>query len=196
MLTSAVSILNSLGGRYQTKVTTMKSGTSQPLISTDSVDFIEKVETRIKQGEPIVILLRYNNQNRKRACFLVRTIDEFQQVLHKTHPRDALSVFFRQSFFAEGTASHEIKDRIMFLGKFVPEEDDSIVVIRTDINNFILDADTMKNFFTREEADEWFSQYLGVPIIVALLTYWADNSEEITTAYVRDSDGQLRPGVY
>lgn len=174
----------------------MQSETSQPLISTDNPDFIEKVESKIKQCEPVVILLRYNNQNGRRACFLIRTIDEFHQVLQKARPRDALSVFFRQSFFAEGVATYELKDRIMFLGKFIPDEDDSVVVVRLDTNKFMLDTDTMKNFFTREEADEWFSQNLGVPVIVALLTYWEDNSEQMITAYVRDADGQIRLGTY
>jgi hypothetical protein len=173
----------------------MQAGTSQPLISTDNLDFIEKVEGKIKQGEPIIILLRHNNQNGNRTCFLVRDNDEFHQVLQKTLPKDALSAFF-SPFFAQGVVTHELKDRVVFLEKIVQDDEDSIVVIRLDTNNFLLDTETMKNFSEPKQENEWFNQNLGVPVIVALLTYWEDNSEQMITAYVRDIDGQIRCGTY
>jgi hypothetical protein len=39
-------------------------------ISTDNPDFIEKVELKLTQGEPVVVLLRYCHQGGNRGSFL------------------------------------------------------------------------------------------------------------------------------
>ncbi len=175
----------------------MQSESSELLISTDNPTFLESVESKIRRAEPIVILLRFNSGGGGRAYFIVKTVDDFHQVLQKAHRRDALSVFFRQSFPIQGRVSDELKDRTLkFLEKVIQDDDEAIFLIRLDTNEIILGTDNMKTFTEPKQLEEWFSNNLGVPVIVGLLAFWQDDSEEMVTAYVRDADGQIRRGAY
>jgi len=171
---------------------------SEFLISTDNPNFIEKVESRLRQGESIVILLRYSSQGGNRDYFLVRSVDEFHRVLRKAHRRDAISVFFSQSFPVQGMISGELKDKIVgFLNKTIRDDDEeAILLIRLDTNQFMLGNDDMKVFFELSQVEEWCSKNIGVPVLVGILAFWENNSESMLTAYVRDSDGRIRRGAY
>ena len=167
-------------------------------ISTDNSDFIEKVESKLRLGEPIVILLRYSHQGGNRDYFLIRSIDEFYKVLQKAHRRDALSVFFSQSFPVQGNVSGELKNRtIRFLDKIIRDDDEEpIFIIRLDTNKFTLGTDNMKVFSEPNQVEEWCNKNVGVPVIVGILAFWENDSEAMVTAYVRDLDGQIRRGAY
>jgi hypothetical protein len=175
----------------------MQRELSERLISTDDSDFIEKVESKLRQGEPIIILLRYSHQGGNREYFIVKNIDEFRQILQKAHHRDALSIFFSQSFPVQGKVSDELKERMLdFLGKIIRDEEEAIFVIRLDTDKFTLWTDNMKVFSELNQIEEWCNKNLGVPVIVGLLAFWEDDSKSMVTAYVRDSDGQVRRGAY
>ncbi|MCE7858445.1 MAG: hypothetical protein DPW18_17865 [Chloroflexi bacterium] len=175
----------------------MQSELSEIPISTDNPDFIEKVELKLRKGEPVVILLRYCHQGGNRAYFLVKTIDGFYQVLEKASYRDSISVFFSQAFPVQGEVDSELRENtVKFLEKVIQDDDDTICLIRLDTKNTELDLDSMKVFTNPDQINEWFSQNTGIPVIVGTLAFWEDNSDENITAYVRDYDGQIRPGAY
>jgi hypothetical protein len=175
----------------------MQSESSQPLISTDNPAFLESVEAKIQHGEPVVILLRFSHQGGNRDYFIVKSIDEFHTVLQTTHRRDAVSVFFSQSFPIQGIITPELKDRtISFLEEVIQNDEEAIFVIRLDTNEIVLGIGGMKIFSKPEEIEKWFKMNRGIPVLVGLLAFWQDDSEEMVTAYVRDSDGQIRRGAY
>jgi hypothetical protein len=175
----------------------MQSELSEIPISTDNPDFIKKVELKLRNGEPVVILLRYCHQGGNRAYFLVKTIDGFYQVLEQAGYRDAISVFFSQAFPVQGTVNSELRENtVKFLEKIIQDDDDAICLIRLDTNDIGLGLDNMKVFTNPAQINEWFSQNTGIPVIVGKLAFWEENSDEKITAYVRDSDGQIRPGAY
>lgn len=175
----------------------MQSELSEIPISTDNPDFIENVELKLAKGEPIVILLRYCHQGGNRDYFLVKTIDGFYQVLEKADCRDAVSVFFSQSFPVQGKVSPELKiSTVKFLEKVIQDDDDAICLIKLDTSKIGLGLDNMEVFTKPNQIEEWCNQNIDVPVIVGRLAFWEDNSDEKITAYVRDSDGQICPGAY
>lgn len=170
---------------------------SKLMISTDNPDFIEKVESKLRQGEAIVILLRYSHQGGNREYFLVKSIDEFHQVLQKAHRRDALSVFFSPAFPLQGKVTEELKEKMVdLLDKIIQDKEEAIIVIRLDIDRFTLGIDNMKVFSKPNQIKEWCNKYPGVPIIIGLLAFWEDDSESMVTAYVQDLDGKIHSGAY
>ena len=176
----------------------MQSASSELLISTDNSAFLELVESKIRQSEPIIVLLRFHSGGGGRAYFIVKTVDDFHQVLQQAHRRDALTVFFSPSFPIQGRISDELKDRtIKFLEKVIQDdEEEAIFVIRLDTNEIILGTENMKTFSKPKQIEEWFSSNTGVPVTIGILAFWEDNSDKMVTAYVRDSDGQIRRGAY
>ncbi len=175
----------------------MQSKSSKDLTSTDNPAFLERVESRIRQGEPVIILLRFNACGGGRAYFIVKNVAEFHQVLQKARRKDALSVFFSQSFPVQGKVSDELEDRtIKFLEKVLREDEEAIFVIRLDTNEILLGIDGMKTFTTPKQIEEWFSNNLTVPVVIGILAFWEDDSDQMVTAYVRDSDGEIRRGAY
>jgi hypothetical protein len=167
------------------------------LNSTDNPDVIEKVESKLRRGEPIVILLRYSHQGGNRAYFIVKSVDEFHKVIQKAHRRDALSIFFSKSFPIQGRVSSELTESVVdFLDIIIQNEDEAIFVIRIDTNKFLLETDDIKVFSEANQIREWCNKNYGVHVIVGLLAFWEDDSESMVTAYVRDADGQIRRGAY
>ena len=170
---------------------------SELMISTDNPDFVEKVESKLRQNEPVAVLLRYSHQGGNREYFIVKSIGDFQQVLQKAHRRDALSIFFSQSFPVQGKVSDKLKERIVaFLDKAIQDDEEAIFVIKLDTDRITLGTDNMKVFSEPNQIREWCKKNFGVPVIVGLLPFWEDDSESMVTAYVRDSDGQIRRGAY
>lgn len=175
----------------------MQSELSELPISTDNRDFIERVKSELEQGKPIVVLLRYANQGGNREYFLVKSQNEFLQVLQKAHSRDAITVFFSSSFPVQGRVSSELKDEtIKFLEKVIQEDEEVICLVRLDTDEIGLGLDTMKVFSKFEQVEEWFNRNHDTPVIIGLLAFWEDNSGEKITAYVPDADGQIRLGAY
>jgi hypothetical protein len=171
--------------------------TEQP-ISADNPEFIRIVESKIKQGEPIVILLRYSSQGGNRDYFLVKSTDEYHQVYQKANHRAALSVFFSQSFPIQGKVSDELKDRtINYLEKVIQEEDEEMIfVIRLDTDELSLSSNNIKGFSKPNQVEEWFQKNIGVSVIIGKLAFWENNSDGMITTYVKDIDGQIRRGAY
>ncbi len=175
----------------------MQSELSELPISTDNQDFIESVKSELEQGKPIVVLLRYANQGGNREYFLAKSQNEFLQVLQKARPTDAITVFFSASFPVQGRVNSELKDdTIKFLEKVSQEDEEVIVLVRLDTEEIGLGLDTMKVFSKVQQIEEWFNRNPDIPVIIGLLAFWKDNSDEKITAYVRDVDGQIRRGAY
>jgi hypothetical protein len=175
----------------------MQSELSELPISTDNQDFIERVKSELEQGKPIAVLLRYANQGGNRQYFLVKSQNEFLQVLQKARPRTAVTVFFSASFPVQGKVSSELKDNtIKFLERVIQEDEEAISLVRLDTEEIWLGLDTMKVFSKSQQIEEWFNRNPDIPVMIGLLAFWEDNSDEKITAYVRDVDGQIRRGAY
>ena len=187
--------LGYIDGRYCKK--TMNQELTQSPISVENPAFLRIVESKLEQGEPLVVLLRYSNSGGDRCYFLLKSIDDFQDMLRETHSKDALSIFFSQSFPIQGIVSLELRDKVIkLLEKIIQDGDDALFVIRLDTSKVLLGMDDMKCFSKLSQIDEWFKSHEGVPVVVDSLAFWQDDSEKMITAYVPDADGQVRPGAY
>src|SRR5688572_30834347 len=175
----------------------MERELNQSLISTESSTFVEMIEFNLMQGEPLVALLRYSYHGGACQYFLVRSLNDFQFVLRKARARDAISILFSQSFPVKGIASSELKDKAVdYLNEILQKDEEAIFVIRLDAKDVSLEVSDINGFANASELDKWFSNNLGIPVMIGLLAFWEDNSDEIITAYVPDVDGQVRRGAY
>jgi hypothetical protein len=83
-----------------------------------------------------------------------------------------------------------------YLDEVLRNGEEAIFVIRLDTNEILLGMEDMKPFNKPQQVEKWFSERAGIPVMVGLLAFWEDDSDAQVTAYVRDSDGEIRRGAY
>jgi hypothetical protein len=175
----------------------MQQELNQSIISTANSTFVEMVESNLMQGKPLVALLRYSHHGGAHEYFLLRSRDDFQFVLRKSRPKDALTFFFELSFPVSGFVTSELKDKALsYLDAILENGEEAVFVIRLDAKDVSMGINDMKGFSKVGQLDKWLSDNLGIPVIIGLLAFWEDNSDEKITAYVPDVDGQIRRGAY
>ena len=175
----------------------MQQDSQDQLLSTEDPAFRGMVEDRLNRNEPLVALLRFSHTGGGRAYFLVRSLQDFHDMLGKARRRDALSIFFSSSFPAQGIAGPDLMDKaIRFLDACIQQGEEAVFVIRLDASQSLLVKPDIQGFNEADQIEKWFSSHAGTPVLIGLLAFWESNSDQMVTAYVPMEDGQVRRGAY
>jgi hypothetical protein len=174
----------------------MQPKLQSPIATTDSA-FQDVVKSKLSQGQPIIALLRYNRHGGAHSYFILKHFDGLSKVLEKAHYKDALTLFFSQSFPIQGVVAPELKELATgFLKTALEDGEEAVFAVRLDATGILLKIDELQGFSTAEQIDEWFSRHSDARIMIGTLAFWENNSDKMITAYVPDADGQVRRGSY
>lgn len=165
-------------------------------VSTSASALHELLSQTFKEGQFVVLLLRYAYHGGVKDYYLVRTAAEFDSAMKSTRERTSITVFFESNFKLIGTADDELCAKAVELLSSVKERYGGVDLIRIDGTAFELDEPHFHFCETPEEICEWFRTHHGAQILAGTMEFWRDNCPEVVTAYVPDEDGVIRPGAY
>jgi hypothetical protein len=154
-------------------------------VSIDNPAFHTYVTQALREGHTVVMLRRYAYRGGDRDYFLVRTIEDFQQVLSSSRIEtlSSTSVFFA-TLPLRGKVDAAIETQIVEYLNALPASDKEVFIIRLDAANTLLDSDEdIFVFMTEAEVQDWCRANAGVSIIAGGLPFWEKNSERVITVY-------------
>lgn len=165
-------------------------------VSTHNPGFLAIVDEHLTNGEVVVLLIRYPNSAGAKDYSLVRTRDDFVVLVEKLTPRTSITVFFESAFSIKGRMDVHLLEKTekLFTEEYNAYEGLDIICLNPllgEHNNrriaFVQDINTLKEFFRLHD---------GHQVLVGAMKFWKANNKNFITAYVPDSNGEIRPGAY
>jgi hypothetical protein len=172
------------------------SGTGKEL-SVFSPDVASAVECAVQRLPDVVVLHRFSRAAGRRDWYVVRSRVQFREAIERGRPGDSYSIFLRPELPLRGPIGQSFASRFEHLLRQV-EVPKTEVIMGEVVNNDPLLHDT-EGWSPHEigEARAWLQEHWGRFAVAGLHPdLFAPSREDVLTAYVPESDGRVRPGVY
>jgi hypothetical protein len=165
-------------------------------VATQSSAFLAMVHEHLAKNEVLVVLIRYANYGGAKDYLVIRTNDEFDTLMKKLDFKTSITVFFESAFALKGKANNELLKKVDGLFAKEYDEYEGLDIICLEPQN---GKDDERNIWFMQELEpinEWLRQHKDYQVLIGTMKFWYDNNQNFVTAYVPDSDGQVRPGAY
>ncbi|MBS4060912.1 MAG: hypothetical protein KG029_10970 [Bacteroidetes bacterium] len=168
---------------------------SEP-VSTQNSAFLVMVHEHLAKSEVLVVMIRYANHGGAKDYRVIQTMEEFDTLIKKLAFKTSITVFFESAFAIKGRVNNELQKKVdeLFTREYDEYEGLDIICLEPQKGN-----DGERNIWFMQELEsikEWLRQHKDCQVLIGTMKFWQDNSQDVTTAYVPDVDGQVRPGTY
>ena len=164
-------------------------------MSTDDLKFRAIVDEAIQRLGEVIVLKDVPYRAGHKEWFLFTEFAYFVDLVAKSTPRTAFSVFRKRELPSRQAVTLDIVDQ--FLEQITHHQEIMIADHQTDQGILTILAEFDAHDVETDEVKKWATEFKGTQVIWGRLPpWWLPNGEDVITAYVPDTDGIVRFGTY
>ena len=165
-------------------------------VSTLNPAFLALAYEHLARNEVLILLVRYANCGGAKNYLIIRTKDEFGNLIKTLAFKTSITVFFESAFALNGKVNAELLKRVYELFTKEYDEYEGLDIICLEPQKGDIGTRNILFMHKIEEINDWFRQHQNLHVLIGTMKFWCGNNQDFITAYVPDGDGQVRPGAY